>query len=156
MITFLIIHSKIKDKPIVSICWSSRDAASLALSVIIILNKTRGRDWNIWSIEEGRAVSESPHSKFGYFLSISKQGVSANIIQKVCLLVVSLQYSDIVASHHPPPPLQYTYNDTHRTHRMYSLSQCRRFGYVHIYLKRIWTMCQKGNCPLNNLKSKST
>jgi hypothetical protein len=27
---------------------------------------------------------------FGYFLSISQQGVSADIIQKVCLLVVSL------------------------------------------------------------------
>ncbi len=32
-------------------------------------------------IEEGRAASKSPHSKFGYFLSISQQGVSADIIQ---------------------------------------------------------------------------
>jgi hypothetical protein len=32
-------------------------------------------------IEEGRAVSKSPHKKFGYFLSISQQAVSANIIQ---------------------------------------------------------------------------
>ncbi len=32
-------------------------------------------------IEEGRAARESPHYKFGYFLSISQQGVSADIIQ---------------------------------------------------------------------------
>ncbi len=36
-------------------------------------------------IEEGIAASKSPHSKFGYFLSISQQEVSADIIQKVCL-----------------------------------------------------------------------
>jgi hypothetical protein len=33
------------------------------------------------NIEEGRAASKSPHKKFGYFLSISQQGVSADIIQ---------------------------------------------------------------------------
>jgi hypothetical protein len=33
------------------------------------------------AIEEGRAASKSPHYKFGYFLSISQQEVSANIIQ---------------------------------------------------------------------------
>jgi hypothetical protein len=33
------------------------------------------------SIEEGRAASKSPHYKFGYFLAISQQGVSADIIQ---------------------------------------------------------------------------
>jgi hypothetical protein len=33
------------------------------------------------SIEEGRGASKSPHTKFGYFLSISQQGVSADIIQ---------------------------------------------------------------------------
>jgi hypothetical protein len=33
------------------------------------------------SIEEGRAVSKSPHKTFGYFLSIPKQQVSAVIIQ---------------------------------------------------------------------------
>jgi hypothetical protein len=32
-------------------------------------------------IEEGRAASKSPHQKFGYFLSVSQQGVSADIIQ---------------------------------------------------------------------------
>jgi hypothetical protein len=32
-------------------------------------------------IKEGRAASKSPHSKFGYFLSISQQAVSADIIQ---------------------------------------------------------------------------
>jgi hypothetical protein len=32
-------------------------------------------------IEEGRAASKSPHYKFGYFLSISQQEVSADIIQ---------------------------------------------------------------------------
>jgi hypothetical protein len=30
-------------------------------------------------IEEGRAASKSPHKKFGYFLSISQQAVSADI-----------------------------------------------------------------------------
>jgi hypothetical protein len=34
-----------------------------------------------YSIEEGRAASKSPHSTFGYFLSISRQEVSADIIQ---------------------------------------------------------------------------
>jgi hypothetical protein len=33
------------------------------------------------TIEEGRAASKRPHSKFGNFLSISQQGVSAVIIQ---------------------------------------------------------------------------
>jgi hypothetical protein len=33
----------------------------------------------IWSIEEGRAASKSPHLKFGYFL-MSQQAVSADII----------------------------------------------------------------------------
>jgi hypothetical protein len=33
------------------------------------------------NIEEGRAASESPHKKFGYFLSISQQRISADIIQ---------------------------------------------------------------------------
>jgi hypothetical protein len=32
-------------------------------------------------IEEGRAASKSPHYEFGYFLSISQQGVSADITQ---------------------------------------------------------------------------
>jgi hypothetical protein len=32
------------------------------------------------NIEEGRAASRSPHSKFGYFLSMSQQAVSADII----------------------------------------------------------------------------
>jgi hypothetical protein len=30
------------------------------------------------SIEEGRAVSKSPHYKFGYFVSFSQQAVSAD------------------------------------------------------------------------------
>ena len=36
---------------------------------------------NVADIEEGRAVSKSPHKKFGYFLSISQQAVSADITQ---------------------------------------------------------------------------
>jgi hypothetical protein len=32
-------------------------------------------------IEEGRAASESPYETFGYFLSISQQRVSADIIR---------------------------------------------------------------------------
>ncbi len=32
------------------------------------------------SIEKGKAASKSPHEKFGYFLSMSLQGVSADII----------------------------------------------------------------------------
>jgi hypothetical protein len=54
--------------------------------------------WGL-GIEEGRAASKSPHKKFGYFLSISQQGVSADIIQKVCLLVVSL----LTSLYRPPP-----------------------------------------------------
>jgi hypothetical protein len=34
---------------------------------------------NILGIEEGKAASKRPHLKFGYFLSISHQVVSANI-----------------------------------------------------------------------------
>ncbi len=34
----------------------------------------------VFYIEEGRAASESPRKKFGYFLSIAQQAVSANII----------------------------------------------------------------------------
>jgi hypothetical protein len=34
----------------------------------------------IKTIEEGRAASKSPHYKFGYFLYMSQQAVSANII----------------------------------------------------------------------------
>jgi hypothetical protein len=36
-------------------------------------------------IEEGRAACKSPHQKFGYFLAISQQGVSANLIQNSVL-----------------------------------------------------------------------
>ncbi len=32
-------------------------------------------------IEEGRAASKSPHYKFGYFISMSQQAISAGIIQ---------------------------------------------------------------------------
>jgi hypothetical protein len=35
----------------------------------------------VWGIEKVRAASKSPHSTFGYFLSISQQEVSADIIQ---------------------------------------------------------------------------
>jgi hypothetical protein len=39
------------------------------------------RIFSISAIEEGRAASKSPHSKFGYFLYMSQQAaVSANII----------------------------------------------------------------------------
>jgi hypothetical protein len=40
-----------------------------------------GEESSFITIEEGRAVSKSPHYKFGYFLSISQQAVSADIIQ---------------------------------------------------------------------------
>ncbi len=35
----------------------------------------------VLSIEEGRAGSKSPHQKFGYFLSMSQQAVSAESFQ---------------------------------------------------------------------------
>jgi hypothetical protein len=35
---------------------------------------------NFKTIEEGRAASKSPQSKFGYFLSMSQQAVSLDII----------------------------------------------------------------------------
>jgi hypothetical protein len=40
-------------------------------------------------IEEGKTACKSPHQKFGYFLSISQQGVSANIIQNQNSAVVN-------------------------------------------------------------------
>ncbi len=43
------------------------------------------------SIEEGRAASKRPHTKFGYFLSISQQGVSADIIQNSAVGNFSLE-----------------------------------------------------------------
>ncbi len=42
-----------------------------------VLNNVRA----FFSIAEGRAANKSPHYKFGHFLSISQQGVSADIIQ---------------------------------------------------------------------------
>jgi hypothetical protein len=33
-----------------------------------------------WGIEEGRAASKSPHSTFGYFLSISQQEVQNSAV----------------------------------------------------------------------------
>ncbi len=43
-----------------------------------------------FSIEEGRAASKSPHWKFGYFLSISQQGVSADIIQNSAIILCNI------------------------------------------------------------------
>ncbi len=40
-------------------------------------------------IEEGRAASKSPHYKFGHFLSISQQGVTADIIQNSAVAKLS-------------------------------------------------------------------
>jgi hypothetical protein len=37
-------------------------------------------------IEEGRAASKSPHYKFGYFLSISQQEVTSDIIQNLAVV----------------------------------------------------------------------
>ncbi len=37
-------------------------------------------------IEEGRTASKRTHEKFGYFLSISQQEVSTDIVWFVCLL----------------------------------------------------------------------
>jgi hypothetical protein len=45
------------------------------------LNKSTIKHMRSKVIEEGRAESKSPHQKFGCFLSLSQQGVSANIIQ---------------------------------------------------------------------------
>ncbi len=50
-------------------------------------------------IEEGRAASKSPHWKFGYFLSVSQQGVSADIIQ-----ISAVPACCVTSCHHPPPP----------------------------------------------------
>ncbi len=47
------------------------------------LNKSTIKHTRSNGIEEGRAASKSPHEKFGYFLSLSQQGVSADIIQKL-------------------------------------------------------------------------
>jgi hypothetical protein len=63
---------------------------NLAAAAILLFRTALPATQRLYSIEEGRAASKSPHQKFGYFLSISQQGDSADIIQKVCLLVVSL------------------------------------------------------------------
>jgi hypothetical protein len=47
------------------------------------------------TIEEGRAASKSPHYKFGYFLSISQQGVSADIIQNSAVRKFMSLFSDV-------------------------------------------------------------
>jgi hypothetical protein len=41
-------------------------------------------------IEEGRAANKSPQQKFGYFLSISQQAVSANITKNLAVAIFKL------------------------------------------------------------------
>jgi hypothetical protein len=41
------------------------------------------------SIEEGRAASKSPFKKFGYFLSMSQQALSADIIPNLAVGIFS-------------------------------------------------------------------
>jgi hypothetical protein len=45
----------------------------------------------IETIEEGRAASKSPHQKFGYFLSMSQQADSADIITNLAVGIFSLK-----------------------------------------------------------------
>jgi hypothetical protein len=40
-------------------------------------------------IEEARAANKSPHLKFGYFLSMSQQAVSADIIPNSAVRIFS-------------------------------------------------------------------
>jgi hypothetical protein len=42
---------------------------------------------SLYSIKEGRAASKSPHKKFGYFLSISKHAVTANITKNSAVAI---------------------------------------------------------------------
>ncbi len=52
-------------------------ASKLCCLVIVLYTTVR----RVPIIEEGRAASKIPHYKFGHFLSISQQGVTADIIQ---------------------------------------------------------------------------
>jgi hypothetical protein len=45
----------------------------------------------IYGIEEGRAASKSPHYKFGCFLSMSQQAVSADTIPNSAVGIFSLK-----------------------------------------------------------------
>jgi hypothetical protein len=49
-----------------------------------------GKDM-LYNIEEGRAASRSPHQKFGYFLSMSQQALSADIIPNSAVGIFSLR-----------------------------------------------------------------
>jgi hypothetical protein len=74
------------------------------------------------SIEEGRAASKSPHDKFGYFLSISQQAVSADITKNsavgniIQFLIMNIEIN------------------------------------IYTVVKKDLIMCQRGNCPFSNLK----
>jgi len=52
-------------------------ASKLCCLVLVLYTTVR----RVPIIEEGRAASKSPHYNFGHFLSISQQGVTADIIQ---------------------------------------------------------------------------
>jgi hypothetical protein len=47
----------------------------------------RGSTYRDNSIEEGRSESKSPHLKFGYFLSISQQVVSADLTKNSAIAI---------------------------------------------------------------------
>ncbi len=51
------------------------------------------------SIEESRAASKSPHWKLGYFLSLSQQGVSADIIQNSAVIIPSPPHTLTLSNH---------------------------------------------------------
>jgi hypothetical protein len=50
------------------------------------------------AIAEGRAASKSPHLKFGYFLSMSQQAVSADIIPNLTVGIFSPKTEGILGS----------------------------------------------------------
>jgi len=52
--------------------------------------------------EEGRAANKSPHQKFGYFLSLSQQAVSADIIPNSAIGI----FSHLVLNIHCNAPLK--------------------------------------------------
>jgi hypothetical protein len=47
--------------------------------------------FSLYPIEEGRAARKGPHSKFGYFLSMPQQGVSADITKNSALAILDSQ-----------------------------------------------------------------
>ncbi len=79
--------------PLTNRAWGSIDPdRNIFIYAMKIRNGLRNnRPYGIL-IEEGRAASKSPHWKFGYFLSISQQEVSADITKNSAVANLNHEY----------------------------------------------------------------